>query len=382
MQTLAQGLTISGLIGAFTAIWLGAAQPARAGSGGGADLGSLQALIGPPDGSEGLCFALGMKPCPQLPTVTQAVLEVAGLSNTPPEIARAKKNTARGRHIDAGNPSRPPAVNPLSTLPVDPSVLATLNPLAFIRGQSGDKSDGHQAATPTQLYDTEADTFLYAVANGAGGGQPDKLLLFYDDLSRTNKNLQQGKISAKISLPLTVLKGGTERFVSAILQFKAPNKKQLDCSASMITGNFSGAVDSKGNPVQSMVKPSDIGVDCAVVFAASPASSHAHAIFEVAIPLLIASAVDPVTATIDPGYSSNTLSIWPALFSTDGVPGFPFGTNGINCSIGTGPGAPPFGPAVGCPTDKNTKLTTCTPPGTYSLCARLPGERADLVPAG
>src|SRR6202011_2665723 len=121
---------------------------------------------------------------------------------------------AMGLHVDAGNPSRPPALNPLSALPVGPSVLATLNPLAFISGGNDDR----RAAKATHLYDTEADTFLYAVANGAGGAaQPDTLLLFYDDLSRTNKNFQQGKVVAKISLPLTVLKQSgtvrTERFV-------------------------------------------------------------------------------------------------------------------------------------------------------------------------
>ena len=103
MQLSARRLTISCLIFAFVATWLGAVQPARAGDGG-ADLGSLQTFI-----TGTLCPAVGINPCPQLPTITQAVLEIAGLSNTPPEIARANNNIAMGLHADAGNPSRPPA---------------------------------------------------------------------------------------------------------------------------------------------------------------------------------------------------------------------------------------------------------------------------------
>src|ERR1700704_1870251 len=129
MRRLKTGLIIAG-IALVTS--LGASQPAKAGDG--ADLGSLQAIIGPPDGSSGLCLYFAMKPCPQLPTITQAVLEIAGLESAPPEMVRANPaaNVPLGIAVDAGNPSRPPGLNAITAFPIDPSVLATLNPLAFI----------------------------------------------------------------------------------------------------------------------------------------------------------------------------------------------------------------------------------------------------------
>src|SRR5204863_6454614 len=97
---------------------LGVAQPARAGDGG-EDFGSLQSYIGPPDGSSGLCSYFGMgtlygTTCPQLPTLTQAILQVAGLTNAAPEMVRSTFSVAEGNHVDASNPSRAPAVNSVS----------------------------------------------------------------------------------------------------------------------------------------------------------------------------------------------------------------------------------------------------------------------------
>ncbi len=56
-----------------------------------ADLASLNQLLSTPN--TGLCAILKMNNnCPQLPTVTQGILEVAALANSPPEIvARAKQ---------------------------------------------------------------------------------------------------------------------------------------------------------------------------------------------------------------------------------------------------------------------------------------------------
>src|SRR5436305_141659 len=65
MRATARTLIICRLTFTLFAIWIWTAQPASAGDGG-ADLGGLQAIIGPPDGSDGLCSFLGMSPCPQL----------------------------------------------------------------------------------------------------------------------------------------------------------------------------------------------------------------------------------------------------------------------------------------------------------------------------
>src|SRR5205823_14993174 len=80
------------------AIWLCAAGSAFAGDGG-ASLGTLQTII------NGLCTAFGMSTCPQLPTISQAVLEVAALENSPPEMVRPLNSIDPGNYVDAGNPA-------------------------------------------------------------------------------------------------------------------------------------------------------------------------------------------------------------------------------------------------------------------------------------
>jgi hypothetical protein len=355
MRLLKRWSTIFGI--AVVAMSLAAAQPARAGDG--ADLGGLQALIGPPNGSGGLCSFLGMGPsslfpvsssCPQFPTITQAVLEIAGLSTQAPEAVRANNAVPMGITVDAGNPSRPPALNPITAFPVDPSILSALNPLAFISARN---DNGPAAAT--RLYDAEADTLLYAVASGAGS-QPDKIFLFYEDLSRTNKNFPQGKVAATVSLPLTVLNGGSERAVPAILQIK-PGTAAAPCSTSTVSGNFSGS------RAQTLLA-SSIGVNCAIVFGASAASPRSHAIFEVAVPLLI-------TGSTDPAYFNDPYAFFSTALAGDDT-GFNLGSAGLSGSIGIAPTAAPVGgpPPTGSP-------------ATYPLCADLPhqGEDQELSPA-
>src|SRR5438105_15734328 len=64
------------------ASWLCLAGPAWAG-GGGADLTSLNSFV------SGMCARVGLTPCPQLRTISQAALEFAGLHNSPVEQLRA-----------------------------------------------------------------------------------------------------------------------------------------------------------------------------------------------------------------------------------------------------------------------------------------------------
>src|SRR5213080_4046569 len=152
------------VMGVVAALWLCAAQPARAGDGGGEDLGSLQSYI------NAVCSFWGMSTCPQIPTISQAVLQVAAFVDIAPEAVRSSTAFAIpvGPYVDAGNPSRPPGVgcstangvdplNPIAGLPIDPQVLLTLRPLAFVAAAN---SSG--TATPTQLYNSSANAFLYA----------------------------------------------------------------------------------------------------------------------------------------------------------------------------------------------------------------------------
>jgi hypothetical protein len=355
----------SRLTGTVAALWLCCSGPAWAGDGG-ADLASLNTGLGD------LCsflennFSVQLPSCPQAPTITQGILQLASWSLVPNEMIGAVNHIPIGQRVNAGNPSIPP-VGPTpppitSALPIMgtelSNLLANLTPLAFISSSPG-------PAKATQLYNTDADVFLYGVAslsNSSGQSvQPDTFYLLYDDTSRTNGNLQQGATVAEFSLPLVVLTGypsaPTETLVPTTLRFIATGAG--DCSTSTVSGNFSG----KGTQT---LKAAQIGVNCAVVFAPSPLSAKSHAIFELAVPLV-------VTLTTDPLYFGNPISnLEPVGFSfTTDETGFTppavnppqtpiLGANGN--SIGIGPAAVPLGPPPASGTGS-----------TFALCANLPG---------
>jgi hypothetical protein len=393
MRGLRRLLTISGV--ALVALWLGVAQPARAGDGG-EDFGALQNFI------DVVCTSFSMSTCPQTPTITQAVLQTAAFINASPAAVRADPaigNLPMGFAVDAINPSRPPGQSPITVttsgaLPVDPGVLSTLQPLAFIGAKSG-----KGPATATQLFDPSADTFLYAVAGlsaaNTNSPQPDTFVLLYDVPTRTNKTFAAGQVIAKVSLPLTVLnKDGTERAVPAVLQLKSPGAGGAPCSASTIVGDFAGS----GTPQTldpSKGGPGAIGVNCGIAYAASPVSPHPHAIFEVSVPMLLTGACNPnpcpPSPNTDPAYFiADVLGIYPyspsltVPFVSDDA-GFASGSGILGSngqSIGVAPTAAPLGPPVGCTTN-SSGVTTCTPPGAYALCANLPRDASgqSLVPS-
>jgi hypothetical protein len=356
----------SRLTGAVAALWLCCAGPAWAGDGG-ADLASLNTGLGDLCSFfEGLTPPVNLPFCPQAPTITQGILQLAAWSLVPNEMISAVNHIPIGQRVNAGSPSIPP-VGPTpppitSALPITgtelSNLLANLTPIAFISSSPG-------PAKATQLYNTDADVFLYGVASLSNSStqsvQPDTLYLLYDDTSRTNGNLKQG---AKFSLPLVVLAGypstPTETLVPTTLQLIATSAG--DCSASTVSGNFSG----KGTQT---LKAAQIGVNCAVVFAPSPLSAKSHAIFELAVPLV-------VTMKTDPLYFFNPISnLEPVGFSfTADETGFTppsvqppqtpiLGANGN--SIGIGPAAVPLCTGLPCPPP--------TPPAPVSaLCANLP----------
>src|SRR5262249_29695095 len=135
MRTSFGSSIISRFASAAAALWLCGAGMAWAG-GGGESLITVQAVIGPVDGSSGFCHMLGMgtsfqngTTCPQLPTFTQAILEAAGLANSPPEMVAAQNGLPPGSNVYATNPAALPTDIPvnsktgLATLP-----LATTSP--------------------------------------------------------------------------------------------------------------------------------------------------------------------------------------------------------------------------------------------------------------
>lgn len=380
---------VSRIAGAIFSVWLFGIGAAWAG-GGGADLGTLQALLS--NSSDGLCVGFHIKPCPIPPTVTQSALEVAALGNNLFEMLLQQNNILpNGSRVYAGNPSIvppngfPSCPNALpitsTTTPTVQDCLSTLTPVAFMS-----QNPGTATATPTQLSDSGADTFLYAVALSSTGSSgaflpvPDKVYFFYEAFFRTNPN---GTISANFSFPLAVLNSdGTEREVPTTLNFKGTSGGSgAQCAMSTVTGDFRGV----GSP-QTLTGPGQIGVDCAVVFSATPASAQLHAIFEVAVPLLVTTACS-ATACPDPLYfysfdNNNAANPVNSPLPTQGIytafvneVGFPAGSN-ILGTAGVKIGLPPRADSLPPPSGAQFGLALCA-----SLPVNTNGNGAQLRPA-
>ena len=218
-------------------------------------------------------------------------------------------------------------------------LLPAMTPLAFISSSKG-------PAPVTRLYNPSANVFLYGVASeftGQSGSEPDTVFFVCDDTSLTNGNLKQGSVVAEFSFPLVVLSGypstPTETVVPTTLQFRATSAG--DCSASTVSGQ---SLDSHPSVSFSSLLASQIGIDCAVVFAPSPLSTKSHAIFEVAVQLVITQATDPLYI------GSNLYSVIASPWQKLDVTGFPSGgfsgVKGIpdGSYIGLAPSAQPLGP--------------------------------------
>lgn len=368
--------TASLLAGVIATLWLqGAAWAGDAGE----DLGGLTSFL-----KDTLCPMVGisMTSCPQFPTISQALLEIAALENASPAIIEALNNVDVGNHPDAANPARggvsvlPQIEFPL-TVATLPDLLSTLTPLAFISAPYG-----VGPATATQPNDPSADTFLYAVASGSGGPNnlptPNMLYFFYDDTQQTNRNLSQRQVVAEFSFPLTVLTPHaelppTERLVQTTLQFSAPSAGSPPCSAAIVRGDF------LGDGTTQTKKATDIGLNCAVVFAPSPSSADPHAIFQLQVPLLVTRATDLTYFFSFPGHLGGPISLLiPTAFITDAI-GFMPQVPGILEPlerIGIGPSAAPqLCNATTCP------IPPATPPTpAYSLCANLPRNHNKKAP--
>ena len=221
----------------------------------------------------------------------------------------------------------------------------------------------------------------FAVSGPGNLTDPDTAYFFYEDLFRKNQNFKTGQIVAKFSFPLTVLNSnGTESAVPIILNFTATNAG--DCSASTVTGVGTQTLMA-----------SQIGINCAVVFSASPTSTSSHPIFEVAVPLLITGAcqkpVPPgfcLSGQTAPGPNSDPAYFYSLLnpgktnpVNTGVYTAFVFDDLGTELSapgkfpsIGLAPTAAPFGPP---PPAGGTS--------SFALCANLAanGNGLSLRPA-
>jgi hypothetical protein len=402
---------------AVAAIWMYGAGSAWAG-GGGESLTSLQAVIGPPDGSSGFCNMLSMgtsfnngTTCPQLPTFTQAILEAAGLEQSPPEMVGAQNGLPPGSNLYASNPAAlfttPYPLSAFTSTTLS-ALLSNLTPLAFISSQKGQPTPA-----PVQLQDANANTFLYAVTVSSqhadiapGGTVPDYLYLFYDDLSDTTQNVKSGQIVAKFSLPLTVLNSsGTENLPTIVtLQIMGTcNGGPLSCLQAQVISGFGASPSTPST----WIPATQFGIQFALVFGASPASSQNHGIFALAIPLVVTGACqNPVPPGIclsgqtapgpntDPAYFYGLHHPVPnpppgaptelpgpvnlGLFTAFGPGGDDLGVtptqSGIlpagGASIGIAPTAGPLCPIV-------NGARACPSSFTFALCASLPGGNAN-----
>jgi hypothetical protein len=309
VRTFLGSSVTSRLAGAMAALWLCSAEPALAGGPGGGDVGSAQAMLGPPNGNGGICDLLGMTSCPQLPTLTQLVLEFSALLNNPPDFVRSPLGVTGGICTVAGNLgfnvcSQSNAINA-----VNPRILSS-------NGGSGDQEseDQQSGQSPVSLsrlvplgfqvkqgqaipVNNGATSFFYAVATG-DSRQPDTLNLAYDYPALTNPTFTKGQLVAAMSLPLQILNtDGTERLVCgpqtlgsktascavnlATLQVSANCSGGTACLATGISGDFTtpGTVETRSL--------AELGVKFSVTFDSSPNSSRSHAIFQVQAPLLV-----------------------------------------------------------------------------------------------
>jgi hypothetical protein len=315
VRTLLRCPAISRIGAALAALWLCSTGSAWAGGPGGGDVGSAQAMLGPSNGSSGICSLLGMTSCPQLPTLTQLVLQISALLNNPPDFVRSSPLGTLGICNVAGNLgfnvcSQTNAINA-----INPPILSTggsddqqsgnqqsgqsstdlsgLSPLAFMGPTSGPGQ-----ARPVPAGTSGANSFFYAVATGSNI-EPKSFSLLYDYPALTNATFTRGQLVAAISLPLQIFNpaDGSERLVCgpqtpvsktascavslATLQVSAVCTGGTDCLAATITGDFSTAGTTETLSV------ADLGVKFGVTFGPSPNSSRSHAIFRVLAPLLV-----------------------------------------------------------------------------------------------
>lgn len=299
-------LSAAGLV----ALWLGGPGPAWAGSGG-EDVGGVQTFF------DTLCQARGTScqiPLPPLPTITQLILEISGLSNDPPNVTRSQLSICdfpggpdcSSLVVNAVNqPTQAPVLSNSNLSPAascaPPSSPSKICPLAFISARTG---KGQAAAA--QPGNHAADTFFYAVTTTAqGAAQPDTLSLVYDYLPRNLPFFIKDRVLGRISLPLVELLSdplGSERLVAANLEISASCNGGPSCLTATIIGDFTGS----GSPQR--LGTGDLGLTFKASFGASPNSKTPHTIFEVDIPLL-------VTQGNDPPYFTSFVP--PGIFSTD-----------------------------------------------------------------
>ncbi len=333
---------ISRLAGAAAVIWMYGTGSAWAGDGGSSGM-SLQGVL------DETCSMFFGTTCPQLPTITQQVIEFGGLTTESPNLVRFL-NSVCGANSSSGLPCPEVAVNavngPAKSSPLGAiDALWHLTPLAFTPGP-----------VATQYGNPAAKSFFYAHVLAGANGQPQTLDLFYD-LPGTNTLV----VPVALSLPLVVLNpDGSERPVAATLNAVCVG---FSCANATVSGDFLG--------MGKTAKPAGaLGLNLNFAFLPSPNSPVPHPIVEVQIPLVVTMQNDPEYFAPTPCPTGvNPFSNSCVAFTKD-VPGFPTSVLGTGKSVGIAPYAAPTcttGATTNCPS-----VTPPTPPPTFfGFCATI-----------
>lgn len=320
-------------------MWLFSAGSAWAGSAG--DVGTAQTEVAE------LCSFLNINPCPQLPTLTQLILEIAGLENTSPDIARFAESVSPTAAINT--------VNPPAGLPFNPINVA---PLAFV---SPVTTGG--VATVTETGDPAANSFFYAATDGASGTAPTNLYLTYDYPPLTTSSFAKNQFVANLSLPL-VMRNSDNSETAAPTTIRIVGAtgcgKTTPCVSATATGSFG------------TVSAASLGLNVTLVFGPSPNSSTLHAIFQVRAPLLVTKTNDPAYFTTNPAYGPNGQFFYPGLTTSFFNDVLGFTPKFLGLPIGVAPYAAPQ-----CPNGPNgqpmSNCATASPPpsSNFPFCASI-----------
>jgi hypothetical protein len=365
MRAWLGSLTISRSAGVVAAAWLCSIGSAWAGDSG-SDTGVQAAL-------NSVCTAVGMTSCPQVPTITQAILEISGLENAAPDFVRGPEanfqtfgglcSVSSGTGPVCSKANAVNAVNPTAASSVEVSDLPSLTPLAFTTGKG--------LAVPVSLGTGGANSFFYAVATGPNS-EPNTLTLFFDYPVQTNSTIQKGQVFANISLPLSSLSGGKERPICgaagcpaslATLQISGCNSGSPGC-VNGLAANVVGDFSSPGTITT--VSASQLNIQASVSFGSSPNSAASHLILGVQVPLLVTRGNDPAYFGVVPSgtIAVNGLSGLPTAFTSDVVP---------PSNIGVTPQAAPTCSSSG----------TCPPATTtFPFCASFSGSGSGPLGSG
>jgi hypothetical protein len=285
--------------------------------------------------------------------------------------------------------TNPPLFLPATATKAASGLLTTLTPIAFV--SQNPQISTTAAATP--LYGSTADTFAYAVGvsstglvNAEGLTDPDKVYFIYEDLLRSNQSFTKNQIVAKFSFPLTFLNSdSSESPVMTTLQVTATCTGGPSCLKAQVVGG----IGTSQHPVDA----AQLGIQFALVFSGSPTLAQNHAIFEVAVPLLVTGAcVNPAAVCKTIGTQTQpSFNTDPAyfFFLQFGFPGpinsaifTAFGSDDLG-AIPTQPGILPSGPpaafSVGlapsaaplCPADVTSNNVNCPSTIPFALCASL-----------